>query len=74
MIPELICLSLGRKYFMGEKVKESKRSKILVIRYISHRDVMYRTGNVVNNILKIPKFLNFHYVDYENNVETYIFS
>ena len=33
--------------------KGIKRGKLTIIKYISHRDVMYSTENIVNNIIKL---------------------
>ena len=34
-----------------KKVKGNKRHKITVIKQISHRDGVYSTGNIINNIV-----------------------
>lgn len=36
---------------IGEKLKGNKRYKLPIIKYISHRHVVYSTGNRVNNIM-----------------------
>lgn len=34
----------------SEKVKKNKRYKLLIIKHISHGDIIYGTGNIIKNI------------------------